>query len=133
MPLNLQIIRTSDFIRHNSQGEYDQEETRAVLCKVAKACIESGIDCALIDVRDARSDMKLDDVYELVLSFKEMGFQKKHRLAILYRSSGSEHVEFFAMRPGERAEFFARCAAEKGWNVRAFDDYGQAMEWFGAE
>jgi len=132
MPFNLQIIRTSDFIRLNTKGEYDSAATRAVLGKLAKAVVEKGIDSALIDVRDARTDMKLNDVYELSLAFKDMGFQKKHRLAILYRSTAGEHLEFFAIRPGERAQFFAMCASEDGLNVRAFDDYAEAMEWFAA-
>jgi hypothetical protein len=132
MPFNLQIIRTSDFIRLNAKGEYDSAASRAVLSKLAKAIVEKGIDSALIDVRDARSDMRLNDVYELAMAFKEMGFQKRHRLAILYRSTAGEHLEFFAMRPGERAQFFAMCASEEGLNVRAFDDYAQAMEWFAA-
>lgn len=107
MPFNLQIIRTSDFIRLNSVGEYDQEQTRGVLSKIAKACIARGVDYALVDVRDARSEMELNDLYQLALAFKEMGFRKNHRLAILYSSEAGEHVKFFAMRPGERAEFFA--------------------------
>jgi hypothetical protein len=132
MPFNLQIIRTSDFIRLNANGEYDSAASRAVLSKLAKATVEKGIDCALIDVRDARSDMQMNDVYELALAFREMGFQKRHRLAILYRSTAGEHLEFFAIRPGERAQFFAMCASQDGLNVRAFDDYAQAMEWFAA-
>lgn len=109
MPFNLQIIRTSDFIRLNAKGEYDSAASRAVLSKLAKAIVDKGLDSALINVRDAHSDMQLHDVYELAMAFKEMGFQKKHRLAILYRSTAGEHLEFFAMRPGERAQFFAMC------------------------
>jgi hypothetical protein len=132
MPFNLQIIRTSDFIRLNGKGEYDREETRAALRDVATTCIRSGVDRALIDVRDARSDMQMEDLRELAMKFKEMGFCKHHRLAILHRSSAGERVEFFSMRPGERAEFFAMCAAQSGWNVQAFDDFERAMEWLGS-
>ena len=129
MPYNLQVIRVSDFIRLNTKGEYDQEQTRRALSDIAAACVRSGIDSALIDIRDARSDMRMDDLYQLALAFKTMGFRKTHRLAILYRSFSGERVDFFAMRPGERAEFFAMCASEGGWNVRAFEDYEHAMEW----
>jgi hypothetical protein len=64
--------------------------------------------------------MKLSDLYQLALAFKEMGFRKSHRLGILHR-----------YRAGERAEFFALCAGDLGWNVRAFEEYEEAMEWFG--
>jgi hypothetical protein len=132
MPYNLQIIRASDFVRLNGKGEYDQAETRLALTGIAKACVTSGIDCALLDTREARSDMQLNDLYELVLAFKEMGFQKNHRLAILHRSRSGARVEFFSLAPGELAKFFAMCATERGWNVKAFDDYEQAMQWLGA-
>jgi hypothetical protein len=130
MPLNMQVIQTSDFIRQNSEGEYDQQQSLEVLKGVAQVCVERGINCALLDVRDARSDMKMDDVYQLAQAFKEVGFQKKQRLAMLYRASGPERVEFFGVQPGERAKLFAMCASDDGWNVRAFDDYGKAIEWF---
>jgi hypothetical protein len=130
MPFNLQIIRTSDFFRLNTKGEYDLEQTRRILTKIAKSCVDSGIDCALVDVREARSEMELNDLYHLALVFREMGFRKHHRLAILYCPRSAGRLKFFSMRPGERAKFFALCASEGGWNVQAFDDYGKAMEWF---
>jgi hypothetical protein len=130
MSLNLEIIQPNDFIRLNGKGEYDQPQSRKVLVEIAKACVKKGISCALLDVRDARSDMQLDDVYQLALAFKEMGFKKNHRLAILYRPNAPKRVKFFAVRPGERAQLFALCASDGGWNVRAFDDYGEAIEWF---
>jgi hypothetical protein len=132
MSFSLQIIRTSDFIRLNGKGGYDQEETRAVLTSIATACVLGNIQCALLDVREARSDMQMHDLYQLALAFKEMGFKKNHRLAILHRSREGVRVEFFAMAPGEQAEFFAMCASESGWNVKAFDNFEKAMEWLGA-
>lgn len=120
MPFNLHIIRTSDFVRLNGKGGFDLEATRQVLSNLAKTCVERGIDCALLDVRNAQgSQLKLSDLYQLALTFKEMGFRKSHRLAILHR-----------YRAGERAEFFAMCAADQGWNVRAFEEYEEAMDWF---
>jgi hypothetical protein len=131
MPFNLQVIRTSDFVRLNGKGGYDPEETRQALSGIATACVQRGMNCALLDVREARSDMRMGDLYELALSFKQIGFRKEHRLAILHRSGGDVRVEFFAMTPGERAQFFAMCAADQGWNVKAFDDYEEAMDWLG--
>ena len=40
--------------------------------------------------------------------------------------------KFFALNPGERAEFFAMCASDQGWNVKAFEEFEHAMEWLGA-
>src|SRR5580704_5890788 len=97
MPFDLEIIRTDDFIRLNSKGDYDQEQTRAFLARIAKSCIDRGINCALVDVREARSDMEMNDLYALALVFKDMGFRKHHRLAILYSSESEQRVKFFSM------------------------------------
>lgn len=120
MPINLQIIRTSDFVRMNSNGEFDFQATRNMLSSIAKTCVERGIDCALIDLRHASTSMTAADLYQLALTFREMGFHKHHRLAVLHR-----------YREGERAEFFSMLALDQGWKVRAFDEYEEAMDWFG--
>ncbi|MDB5290091.1 MAG: hypothetical protein JWL69_1332, partial [Phycisphaerales bacterium] len=128
MPYNLHIIRTGDFIQMDDKGGFDVEGSKKALAKLARSCVESGTMNALLDVRDAKSDLDFNDVYKVAEAFKEMGFRKSHRLAVLYRSKAGARVEFFS-KPGARAEFFAQCAADKGWNVRAFDDYEQAIDW----
>lgn len=131
MSYNLHIIRTGDFLQLNGKGGLDLEASKGVLSKLAQACVESRIDSALLDMRNARTNMQINDLFELACAFKEMGFRRQHRLAVLYRAAGSDRVEFFSMSPAERAEFFAMCAVDEGWNVRAFDSYEDAMEWFG--
>jgi len=119
MPYNLQIVKPSDFVRLDAKGQTDVEETRRILKSVAKACVDRGIDRALLDARDVPPSLTLSDLYSLAVSFREMGFYQDHRLAILHRYTATE-----------RAEFFAMCASERGWNVRAFDNYEEAIEWF---
>jgi hypothetical protein len=51
-----------------------------------------------------------------------MGFRPEHKLAILHSYNASEKSDFFAM-----------CAAKRGWQVRSFDNYEEAIEWFGTE
>jgi hypothetical protein len=121
-PYNLHIIRHNDFIRLDGKGGLDLQATKQVLSNLAKACIESGVSCALVDVRRATSPLNLSDLYHLVLAFKEMGFRTDERLAVLHRYSA-----------GEKAEFFAMCSVDHGWNVRAFDEYEDAIEWLSDE
>jgi hypothetical protein len=130
MPYSLEIIHTGDFIHMNDKGGLDVETSKQALSKLARTCVQSGITNALLDVRDAKIDLDFQDLYEVAEAFKEMGFRKSHRLAVLYRDKASPRVEFFSIKPGAGAEFFARCASEQGWNVRAFGDYEQAIEWF---
>jgi hypothetical protein len=131
MSFDLQVIRTEDFLRFggNEKG-LEPRESRAALERIARACIERGIDSALIDVRDMESDLTPADLYRLVSAFRQMGFKEQHRLAVLHRTRAGEKVKFFSMSPPERAEFFAQAAADAGWNVRAFDNYEDAVAWF---
>ena len=131
MPHRIQVVRTADFLRFGGNGKVDLAETRRTLINIAKVCVDLQIDCALLDIREMRSDMTPVDLYELATAFREMGFHKGHKLAILHRASGGERVEFFAMNPAARAEFFAACAKDAGFQVKAFEDYEGAMEWFG--
>jgi hypothetical protein len=122
MAYNLQVVKTSDFVRMDGKGNLDLVESRRALERIAKTCIERGASCALLDVRKVHSDLKYEDLYTLITAFNAMGFRKDHRLAILHRYSG-----------GEKADFFALCASTRGWNVRAFDNYEEAIEWFETE
>ena len=119
MPYDLHIVRTQDFLRCTGEGMIDLETSKKGLAALAKACMAKGVRCVLLDVRDAQASLRLADMYELAKTFHETGFQQEDRLAILHRYRG-----------GERAEFFALCANERGWNVRAFESYEDAMAWF---
>jgi hypothetical protein len=130
MPHSVEVVRTSDFVRFGGNKKVDLVQTRRSLMNIAKLCVDLSIDCALLDIREMSSDLTPVDLYELATAFPEMGFHKGHKLAILHRASGGERVEFFAMNPAARAEFFAACAADAGWQVKAFDDYEEAMDWF---
>ncbi|HQY89430.1 MAG TPA: hypothetical protein PK402_12330 [Tepidisphaeraceae bacterium] len=90
-----------------------------MLSALARACLERNMSCALLDIRTLEKSLTLAEVYQLSRAFPEMGFTHRHRLAILHRYTG-----------GENAQMFAMFAADNGWNVRAFDSYEDAIEWF---
>jgi hypothetical protein len=119
MPCKLQIVKTSDFLRLNPQGQLDLKQSHDVLAGLAKACIDHSVDCALLDVRDMKSSLKLQDLHALAKAFQEMGFREHHRLAVLH-----------CYNDRERAELFAMFAADRGSNVRTFEEYEEAIEWF---
>src|SRR4051794_17192417 len=118
MTCNIEIVKTSDFVKLDPEGHFDFEASRGVLASLAKACIDRGINCALLDVRDIHGDLSTTELYTLARTFQDMGYRREHRLAVLHRLFGT------------KAEIFATFAAERGWNVRAFDSYEEAMEWF---
>ena len=122
MPLELQIIRAAEFLRMGGEGEFDMVASCAVLAELAKACRLRGMDRALLDVRQATAPLAPTELAALVNTFREIGFTQNQRLAILH--SGDPH---------RRARMFALISRMRGWKVRAFGDFEQAMAWLSSE
>lgn len=122
MPIELQIIRANDFIRLGAHGRFDFEESKLALANVARACHKRGINQALLDLRALKPGpvpvLSPTDLASLVYTFREMGFSKEHRLAVLYSSD-----------PHHRARLFALIGRMRGWNVGAFDNFEEALVW----
>ena len=126
MPLELQIIRPSDFIRVGSFGKLDFESSKDSLRELAKSCQKRGISCAVLDLRDIlipdKPLLTPNELAALAGTFREAGFSRAHRLAILYRTDPHHGVRMFA--------FISNI---QGWLVRAFDDFEKALMWLSIE
>ena len=122
MPMELQIIRAHEFIRLGPRGHFDLKASRAVLAVLAGACLKRGIHQALLDLRALHPGPKPvfspSDLVTLVNTFRQIGFTHRQRLAVLYRSD-----------PHHRASMFASIARLRGWSVKAFDDFEDAVTW----
>jgi hypothetical protein len=122
MPLELQIIRAAEFIRLSASDHFDLAASKAALANLADACRKRGIDRALLDLRELEPGPKPvfspSDLVKLVNTFREIGFTRQQRLAILY-----------SVDPHRRARLFAFISTLRGWNVRAFDDFEKAINW----
>jgi hypothetical protein len=122
MPLDLQIIRASEFIRVGAKGHVDVKASRDILAQIARACRKRGVERALIDVRALQPGPKpvfsLQDLASLVSTFHDIGFRKEQRLAVLYSSD-----------PHRRARLFAFLSRLHGWQVRAFGGFEEAIIW----
>jgi hypothetical protein len=120
--MELQIIRAQEFIRLGAQGRLDLKASKAVLAQLARACRKRGINQALLDLRALHPGPKPvfspHDLAVLVNTFREIGFTRQQRLAVLYSSD-----------PHLRARLFAFIAKLRGWNVQAFDDFEAAVTW----
>lgn len=126
MPLELQIIRAAEFIRLGAQGYFDLAASKAALAHLAGACHKRGIGRALMDLRELQPGPKPvfspADLVALVNTFREIGFTKRQRLAVLYRTD-----------PHRRARLFAFISTLRGWHVRAFSDFEQALAWLSGD
>jgi len=125
MPIELQIIRASEFIRVGPQGHFDLESSKEVLKVLASACRKRGINQALLDLRELRPGptpvFSPKDLATLVNTFQEFGFVPSQRLAVLYESD-----------PHHRASLFAFIGRTRGWQVQAFAVFEEAITWLSA-
>lgn len=121
MPMELQIIRASEFIRLGAEGKLDLKASREILAMLADACRKRGIDRALMDARNIRAELTPTELAELVNAFREIGFTENQRLALLH--TGDQNY---------RARMFAFIGSLRGWNLQAFDSYEEAINWLSA-
>ena len=126
MPLELQIIRASEFIRVGAAEKLDFNTSREILRQLAAACRRRGIGRALLDVRNLQPGptpmLTPAELASLVNTFHEMGFTHDQRLAVLYASD-----------PHRGARLFAFIGALRGWTVQAFSDFEEALAWLSAD
>ncbi len=122
MPVELQIIRASEFVCLDADEQLDFDESKNVLKSLAHACRKRGLDRALLDVRGMPVSPKPRftpaQLAELVRTFHEAGFGKHQRLAVLYKTD-----------PHGGARMFAFISRIQGWQVRAFTDFEEALLW----
>ena len=122
MPIELQIIRASEFVCLNPQGHLDFDATKEALAILARACRKRGIGRAMMDIRalpmPAKPLFTSSQLAALVGTFREAGFARQDRLAVLYRSD-----------PHGGARMFAFLSIIRGWQVRAFGDFEEALLW----
>jgi hypothetical protein len=122
MPTELQIIRASEFIRLDPQRHLDFEMSKEALRVLAVACRLRGIDRAMLDLRSlpipAKRLFTTAELTALIETFREVGFTRHHRVAVLYERD-----------PHGGARMFAFIGFMRGWQVRAFADFELAFVW----
>lgn len=122
MPIELEIIRPSDFIRFDAGHHLDFEKSKDALEQMALACRKRGLDRAVVDVRDLpvadRPRFTNVELAALVGAFRAAGFSRHQRLALLYRHDLYGNVRNFT--------FFGRM---HGLQVQAFHEFENAMDW----
>jgi hypothetical protein len=126
MPFELQIIRANEFVRLDPQRHLDFHGSREALYAIARACRKRGINRAILDLRSLpvplRPLFNRDELTALVETFRDAGFTRSHRLAVLYRADPHRGVRKFAF-----------ISTLRGWHVRAFSDFEKAVAWLSSE
>lgn len=126
MPIELQLIRASEFVRLDSDEHIDFEASKRVLQDLAQACRKRGLDRAMVDIRSIpvpdKPRFTPTELAALAGAFREAGFTRQQRLAILYKHDIYGGVRNFT--------FFSKL---RGLQVQAFHDFETAFYWLAEE
>ena len=122
MPIELHVIRASEFIRLDAAENLDFEGSAKALQSLAQACRMRALACALLDLRAVpvpdKPRFTTKEIAALVLTFRDAGFTREQRLAVLYQEDVHGGIRDFA--------FISRMG---GLQVQAFHDFEGAMQW----
>ncbi len=119
MRTHCRIIRGGDFIKAKPTGEIDLERSKKLLGEIAEIAGSPAEYEILLDVRDARSKLTHTELYEFVAELGRRRSAFRNKIAVLCRQD--EQLN--------RVRFMQLCATNRGFEVDAFTDYEQAMEW----
>jgi len=126
MPIDLNLIRASEFLRLGADEHIDFEASKRALQDLAIACWKRGIGRAMLDIREVPIPEKPrftpSELAAMAGAFREAGFTRQQRLAILYKHDVYGGVRNFT--------FFSKL---RGLQVQAFDDFEAAFYWLTEE
>ncbi len=118
---DIRIIHASDFLQTTVEGSLDFEGSRAILLDIAGSA--DGYDL-LLDIREMKGEqLSYADVYRLVGILETHPESFRGKVALLDRFD----AQF------EKTQFFEASATEKGFRVRAFLDFEEAVRWLHAK
>jgi hypothetical protein len=117
MPATVKIIHATDFIKATEEGELDLKESKRLLVEIVSAT--DLVDYELVlDTRKAHSSMTVTDLWYLAAALGSVRKALPRKTAVLCPRERFDHAAFFAL-----------CAQNRGFDVRAFTCFEDAMEW----
>jgi len=117
MPATVKIIHATDFIRATAEGELDLEESKRLLVEIASATDIA--DCEVIlDTRKAHSSLSAADLWHFAATLGSVRETLPRKTAVLCPHKRFDHAAFFAL-----------CAQSRGFKVRAFTSFEDAIDW----
>ena len=104
------------YIGHVTDEDFKQATVKAVnLSKANQAHL------FLIDDSEWKGGTTIFGLYDLANTFEELGFDRDSRAALILPAAGTPEVE--------HARFFETACVNRGWKVKLFTDYQEAMGW----
>ena len=121
MPTNIRIIHAHDFIKATPEGHLDFEESKKLLMEIVSAAAPLVDYEIILDTRKAKAVMSASQLWFLAAELI------KYRKAFTRKTAVLCPLEQF-----DYAEFFAHCARDRGFEIRAFTSLDDAIEWLTA-
>ena len=119
MKTTYKIISAKDFIKANPTGEPDLEEAKRILIELVSIAQPPADYEILLDIRESYGHLTYFDVYELVAELGRHRSTFHNKIAFLSRN---DH-QF------DKARFLELCAKNRGFQVGAFTDFEETIEW----
>ncbi len=119
MQLNIEIVNPTDFIKTTLTGELDINSSKKVLTDIADSSNQNNLRPILIDLRKTTSVLNKVDLFELGTGLMEYGIAYRKKTALLTRDDDSF----------ERANFFELVARNRGYFVKSFTNFEEAIMW----
>lgn len=115
----LQIIKAGDFIRSTPTGDLDFKTSKEGLEQIAATGTNLQNYKVLIDLRDVKSRLSTAQIHELALELVQYGQTFRRKTAVLVRAD--EDIQ--------QAMFFEDVAQNRGFSVRTFTLFEEAVLW----
>ena len=117
--LRLQIIKGGDFIKSTPEGSLDLKASNRGLAQIAASGALLHDYTVLIDLRDVVSRLSMADTFDLAIGLSKYGETFRRKTAVLARAD--EDLK--------QARLFEEVAQKRGFDVRAFTEFEDAMYW----
>jgi hypothetical protein len=122
MAANIRIIHAHDFLKATPEGQLDFETSKKLLIEIASAAAPWSDYHIIVDTRKTQVTISIKDLWYLAAELSE------HRKAFSGKTAILCPPERF-----DRAGLLALCAQDRGFNVRAFTSFEDAIEWLNAK
>jgi hypothetical protein len=118
MTTEVRIFRAQDFIKATPEGDLDFAKSRKLLVQMVEARKTLRDYAVVLDTRKAKSRLTAQELWYLANELQRVGDSFLRRTAIIC-----------PRKRFEMAKFFALCAEKQGFEMRAFVNFEEAMEW----
>ena len=118
MPTNVKVIHAGDLVRARPEGEAYLEDAEQLIRDIVAAGVGLDEFEVLIDTRRVSGALSATDLWNLAEQLA------RHRASFARRTAVLCPLEKF-----DHSRFFALCAENRGFNIRVFTSYEEAMDW----